>query len=443
MNWTEEQVNGIAPDAASLKAGRGLAIPGKWNNIGLSEIALWGECQGSGSKPYKTQVDFRDTAFKCSCPSRKFPCKHSIGILFLLVEKKELFTNDNPPDWVSEWLDSRQEKKQKQVERKEAKKEVDPEKKAKTESKRLETVEAGINELDLWLKDLFRKGINNIHEQPYTFFKNISSRMIDAKAPGLAKKIDDLSSIRGYSKDWSENFLEKSAELFILIQSFKNLNNLAEENQQDIKTQIGWNYSQDELLQTEGLKDNWLIISQSFEEENNLKLRKTYLLGFENNKYALLLDYSYGNKAFDNLDLLIGKSIDAEIVYYPSAYPVRALIKNKQLNDKFIFSKQNGFENIDQLFEHYSYSLSLNPFNSVIPVLLKNVIPVFHDDKFLILDEAKDSVPISINFANSWLLLALSGGHSVEIFGEWNGNYFCPLSVFVKDKLYSLAGHTL
>src|SRR5215470_17970544 len=84
MNYSAEQIIALAPDAASAKAGRSLATASKWQNVGHDERALWGECQGSGAKPYQTVIDLSEPAFKCTCPSRKFPCKHALG-LFLLV----------------------------------------------------------------------------------------------------------------------------------------------------------------------------------------------------------------------------------------------------------------------------------------------------------------------------------------------------------------------
>ncbi|HPH90283.1 MAG TPA: hypothetical protein PLZ68_05665, partial [Ferruginibacter sp.] len=76
LNLTEDQILTLAPDEASKKSGKDLSSPAKWVSKGVNEFALWGEAQGSGSKPYQTQVDLTNIAFKCSCPSRKFPCKH-------------------------------------------------------------------------------------------------------------------------------------------------------------------------------------------------------------------------------------------------------------------------------------------------------------------------------------------------------------------------------
>ena len=119
MNLTEEQILTLAPDEASRKSGRDLANSGKWINKGANDQALWGECQGSGSKPYQTQVDTANIAFKCSCPSRKFPCKHGIGLLLLYTRNKNNFAITDAPAWVTDWLNKRTEKQEKQAEKKE------------------------------------------------------------------------------------------------------------------------------------------------------------------------------------------------------------------------------------------------------------------------------------------------------------------------------------
>ena len=91
MDYSGEQIIALAPDAASAKAGRSLATASKWQNVGQDERALWGECQGSGAKPYQTVIDLNEPAFKCSCPSRKFPCKHALGLFLHLASKLAAF----------------------------------------------------------------------------------------------------------------------------------------------------------------------------------------------------------------------------------------------------------------------------------------------------------------------------------------------------------------
>src|SRR4051812_14609217 len=101
ITWTTEQVLALAPDPASGKAGKDLAGQRKkWTSLGRDERAAWGECQGSGSKPYQTKIDLSEPAFSCSCPSRKFPCKHGLGLFLLLVQQPAAFAGGPPPAWV-------------------------------------------------------------------------------------------------------------------------------------------------------------------------------------------------------------------------------------------------------------------------------------------------------------------------------------------------------
>ena len=107
MTLDTHQILALAPDSASAKAGSQLATPRNWSNLGKSDAALWGECQGSGKTPYRTQIDLGGPAFKCTCPSRKFPCKHGLGLYLLRASEPTLFGHADEPAWVSEWVQDR------------------------------------------------------------------------------------------------------------------------------------------------------------------------------------------------------------------------------------------------------------------------------------------------------------------------------------------------
>src|SRR5262245_42026031 len=115
--WTTEQVLSLAPDASSAKAAHKQSSPGVWSGTGASERALWGWCQGSGAKPYQTIVDLSEPAFRCSCPSRKFPCKHALGLMLLWVGSPERLSETEAPDWAGSWLDGRAERAEKRAAR--------------------------------------------------------------------------------------------------------------------------------------------------------------------------------------------------------------------------------------------------------------------------------------------------------------------------------------
>ena len=116
VNLTEDTVQRLAPDDSALKAARGLKS--KFKNLGISADGTWllGECQGSGSKPYEVSVDLSVEAAplgRCTCPSRKLPCKHSLGLMLLYGQTPEKFGEREP----AEELLAKREKQSKRVQK--------------------------------------------------------------------------------------------------------------------------------------------------------------------------------------------------------------------------------------------------------------------------------------------------------------------------------------
>ena len=78
--WTAGQVLALAPDASSRQAAVRLAGAARWGTGSAGEV-IWGLCAGSGQNPYQTVAELTGPASRCSCPSRKFPCKHALALL--------------------------------------------------------------------------------------------------------------------------------------------------------------------------------------------------------------------------------------------------------------------------------------------------------------------------------------------------------------------------
>src|SRR5438552_1455400 len=128
---TAEQILALAPDAGSAKAARDLTSSRKWLSLGRDAQVAWGECQGSGKDPYRTQIDLSEPAFRCTCPSRKFPCKHGLGLFLLLANQPGEFAQATPPAWVTEWLANRAKRAEQAAEGKKAKQVATPDGAAK------------------------------------------------------------------------------------------------------------------------------------------------------------------------------------------------------------------------------------------------------------------------------------------------------------------------
>jgi len=100
---TEAYVDSLAPNAGAIKNGRDLVKKNSFPLLNVTEdgTLLFGECKGSGKDPYHCSVDFANEAnpvFRCTCPSRQFPCKHTLGLLYASALGKAFATADIPQE---------------------------------------------------------------------------------------------------------------------------------------------------------------------------------------------------------------------------------------------------------------------------------------------------------------------------------------------------------
>lgn len=270
LNLTEEQILRLAPDEASVKAGKGLATPGKWILRECSDRCIWGLCQGSGKNPYQTAIDLNDIAFKCSCPSRKFPCKHGLGLLLLYARQPDLFQQAEESEWVKTWLAKRTEKAEKKEQKAKSEKPVDEAAQAKRQEKRHQNVLNGISDLETWMKDILRNGLLNLPERAYTLFDNMARRMIDAQAPGLATRLKEIQEIDFSSENWRSELTDKLGKLYLLIRAYRNLERLSDEWRDEIRSQVGYTQPKETVLANEPVADSWLVLHKRSQKINDI-----------------------------------------------------------------------------------------------------------------------------------------------------------------------------
>jgi hypothetical protein len=440
-----EQIFALAPDASSVKAGKELASPRKWLSLGHQNQAAWGECQGSARDPYQTQIDLGEPTFKCSCPSRKFPCKHVLGLFILFASQPGAFTQSNPPAWVAEWFTKRAQSSQKQEKAKEkSEKASDPASQTRRAAKREERVGEGLADLDLWLSDLMRQGLNSVQSKAQSFWETPAARLVDAQAPGMARRVREMAAVPGSGEGWQRRLLARAGELLLLVEGYQRLNQLPVPTQEDIRTQIGWTQEQNELLKQDGIKDRWLVLGKRVVEEtlgnldhsNVLKVQRTWLWGNETHHSALILSFAAPGQVLDT-HFMPGTSLDAELVFFPGGFPLRALVK-KQVAAPAFAPSLPGFSSLLEANQTYTAALTANPWLDLFPMALNAVLPIQTGESWGIQDADDHFLSFAPGFSLFWTLLALSGGHPIDIFCEWNGSTLWPLSVYAEGRFILL-----
>lgn len=425
---TVQQVLALAPDDASAKAARPLASPRPWSNLGKDDRAIWGSCQGSGREPYHTGVDWAGPVFKCSCPSRKFPCKHALAMLLLLAESPALFGQADPPDWIRAWIAARDQAA--------TPKEPKPPKEAplagdavrtKRAAKRESRAASGIDALELWLGDLVQHGLATAPGRGFAFWDHQAARLIDAQIPGAARRVRDLGGIAAIGGRWQERMLTAIGRLVLLIRAFRRLDQLPPDTQADVRAALGFTIQKDEILAGTPVRDTWLTAAQYCYPEDRVRVQRTWLIGRETGRIAMLLDFAVGAAGF-GASHIPGTAFSGELCFYPGAGPVRAVVKENH-GPVESSSELWGTDTIAANRERLSRQIAVNPWIETQLVLLRGVVPVPSSGTWLIADP-RGSLPCFPDEA----LLAFSGGHPVDLAGEWDGEFVRPLATFANGR---------
>ena len=431
--WSAEQVIALAPDAASVAAGRKLAAPRSWPALGCDERAVWGLAQGSGSKPYQVSVDVGGPAYKCSCPSRKIPCKHVLGLL--LMWSTGAVQAGEPPAFVTEWLAARTERAGKAVtataER--AAKPADPEARAKRQARREERITAGVQELDRWLRDLVRQGLAAAQSRPMRFWDDAAARLVDAQAPGLGGRVRALGSTAHSGRpDWPARLLAQLGRLHLAVVAWPNAASLPDDLRGSLRDVLGWPLPSEEVRRAgEQVNDAWTVLGVRILEQDRLRVRRTWLRGASSGRPALIVQFTPPGGSFDG-DYVPGAVLDGALAFFPSAAALRALPA-----DELIARPQKGGalppgDGVGAALAGWARALAADPWLERWPVTLGAVVPVRRDERWWLRDG--DGLLAPLTRAEHWRLVALAGGAPLHLSAEWDGQALAPLAARTDDE---------
>ena len=401
---TLERIEGVAPDQASLNAAKKLMKPGKWPGLFVDRASelVWGECQGSGAAPYRMAVALHDLGAKCSCPSRKFPCKHSIALMWWRVEEADRFVEADIPEWVSEWLSRRRPSGKRDDQQGEAdaptksaraaseqaevpRKEPDPIKRAKQRERnraaREKRILAGLDELDLWIADQLEQGFGAFSLRAGEQCKLLSRRLVDAKAGGLATRVEALSSSYFQAEERGRNrfLMQELGELHLLAEAYRRQEELDPALRLDVRRLVGWTTTRAELLEDESalrVAGAWCVLATTRTNQVDRLIRcETWLALLEAREadssneappYAVLRDYVPAASASGwappavRGDVLVG-----ELVFHPSASPCAAIFSAQDaLADATVdreFAVPASSSSLDEALDAYDFELAKQP----------------------------------------------------------------------------------
>jgi hypothetical protein len=350
--WSPEQVEAIAPSPAALTAARPLTTVTRWAGLGADDRAVWGSCRGSGAEPYDTMVDHVGVASRCTCPSRRHPCKHVLALLLL-------WSHGDVPDTaaparVANWVDARRlpdARTGSEDAPTDAGAGADPDAAAaaaaassagdstptpavdptpdgdvpeldrdRARDERVERMSAGLTELDRWLDDRMRTGLADPALAKYATWDELAARLVDAQAGSLANRIRRLAGLVGASPDWHGDVLAELGLLHLLAQAGRRLGSLPGPLADAVATTVGWQVRQADVLAGVPDTDTWIVAGRSDTREDRIEVRRHWLRGAATGRWALVLSFAAYRQSLDT-SLTVGTAMAADLHRYPGSRP--------------------------------------------------------------------------------------------------------------------------
>jgi hypothetical protein len=352
-------VEALAPDQSSLKAAAGLMKPNKWSNAGISDDGqlIWAACAGSGANPYRVMADLSDLGNKCTCPSRKFPCKHVLALMWMRADDSLAFAPLEVPDWVSEWLGRRRKtggsatspvaptaaKDMHAAIAAEPEAPDDPKaiarRAAAAEKRTADTEQAiydAVGAMEGWIADQLRLGLASFIDDATGRCRRIAARLVDGKAAVLAGRIDELPSrlLALPAGDRVRGAVIELGKLVLLARAFR-----ADPKNAEIRRSIGTAENREALLdnpETLRVTSTWEVLGEKAEtRRDGLVSQTSWLLnlGSEGPRFAVLLDYFPASAGKRGSVFTVGEQFDGELAFYPAQNPERALLLSRTSRD--------------------------------------------------------------------------------------------------------------
>lgn len=451
-----EKIEALAPDQASLIAARKLVKAGGWSGLSFDGSGLvWGECQGSGSSPYRVIVSETDAGYKCTCPSRKFPCKHSLALMWMRADGKLSFERAAVPEWVQDWIrrrragsaaagnsekdDSPQTKSLAEAASVKAK-EADPKAEVRAAAarerarrEREDAILAGLDDLDTWLLDQTEAGLAGFAGHAGKACRAIAQRLVDAKAPGLATRIDAVPN-RIYGLPESARPLaavEQLGQLHLIAEAYRVQESLNPELRADVRREVGWTQSRESLLGEEGaltIEGSWRVVGTTSEvQPDKLRRLETWLRREEpagSPRTAVLLDFVPVAAGQTRGAYRIGEQLQASLVFYASARPLRALIKEMVSPAQECTKEVAIADDLQRAYTAYEDALATIPWLGVWPMEFSNGRVRRTGERLFVCCAESDAISLPLMAGQAEAASPLLAVDRFAGFGLWDGYSF-------------------
>ena len=278
-----------------------------------------------------------------------------------------------------------------------------------------------------------RRGLAAAQSDPPSDWERAAGRLVDAQAPGLASFVRRIPMMMASGPGWDTRTVDLLGRLHLLLCAAQRLDDLPSDVAGDVRTALGWTQSREDALASAGVVDRWASIGQVIEEEERFRVARTWLVGRNTGRRALILDFAAGSQPLER-SLAAGSAFDGELAFYPGRQPLRALVKSRSESHVLDRDFEPAWDpTIEAGLLRYAEALASNPWTFRWPLVLAGVRPVQDGARWFLVDRQDHGLPVRPAFARSlqlWRLISARGGSPTTVVVEWDGVSALPISAF-------------
>ena len=170
--------------------------------------------------------------------------------------------------------------------------------------------------------------------------RTLSTRLVDAKAGGLAGRLDRLATdLFAMPQDQRADLsIERLAALTLIASAYRHQDRLPPPLREDVRRAVGWTARREELMADPSaprVTGCWIAAANlSDVQPDKLRRLETWLVNAApaegQPRVAVLIDFVPESGGAFGFPFEPGERLEGEVVFYPSAAPLRGLLASRK-----------------------------------------------------------------------------------------------------------------
>ena len=295
---------------------------------------------------------------------------------------------------------------------------------------------AGLDDFSVWLRDLVRAGTASARQQPYGWWDETAARLVDAQLPGLAEQVRTMAGDVHRREDWADHLLAVSGRWWTATRAWTMRDALDRDGFADLRAYLGWAQPTAEVRAADTRTGTFEVLGGHRSDDGRLQQQRTWLRDQATGDLLVVLDFSAGMTPMATPQLA-GTVITTDGQSLPRHGAAPGAVRRGPGRDRHRDGPGPGRQR-RRCPRPSRGATGRRPVAGPPRRSRWPVSPSSPATACAVRDAAGDRLDLVDDGVAPWPLLALTGGHPADVFGELEGGRFRPLSIAVEGRLVAL-----